>query len=314
MPHPSAPPHARHRSRRKPSAGWPRSTRASRALGAPAPHAAGRPRPPTLRDVQLALAREQGFDGWTALKRALEPDAARSAATLAQYDDMAEALLEAYRTGTPEAMERHYRYTWHRRPWSGMRSYVQLDLGKRPSDAGRRCRDHARRRTLARRARARLRELGRAAGVGRQPAGRRPARHHRRAIEGGGASRGPRARQRHELDLSGVRDIGDADLVEIGRLTRLERLDLSGTSITEPASRTCAAATRCATSTWRGRAPATARSAPWPASRTSTRFQSGTGVTDEGIALLHEWPVFKTWQGGDGAPRRCWLRRRARTS
>ena len=92
------------------------------------------PDAPTLRDVQLALAREQGFDGWTALKRALEPDPARSAATLAQYDDMAEALLDAYRTGTPEAMERHYRYTWHRRAWSGMRSYVQLDLGKRPSE------------------------------------------------------------------------------------------------------------------------------------------------------------------------------------
>ena len=45
---------------------------------------------------------------------------------------MAEALLEAYRTGTPEAMERHYRYTWHRRRWQGMRTYVQLDLGKRP--------------------------------------------------------------------------------------------------------------------------------------------------------------------------------------
>ena len=26
-------------------------------------------------------------------------------------------------------MERHYRYTWHRRAWSGMRRYVQLDLG-----------------------------------------------------------------------------------------------------------------------------------------------------------------------------------------
>ena len=92
------------------------------------------PDAPTLRHVQLALAREQGFDGWTALKRALEPDPARSAATLAQYDDMAEALLDAYRTGTPEAMERHYRYTWHRRAWAGMRSYVQLDLGKRPSE------------------------------------------------------------------------------------------------------------------------------------------------------------------------------------
>jgi hypothetical protein len=26
------------------------------------------------------------------------------------YQTMADALLEAYRTGTPEAMERHYRY------------------------------------------------------------------------------------------------------------------------------------------------------------------------------------------------------------
>jgi hypothetical protein len=43
---------------------------------------------------------------------------------------MAEALLDAYRTGTPEAMERHYRYTWHRRGWQAMRTYVQLDLGK----------------------------------------------------------------------------------------------------------------------------------------------------------------------------------------
>ena len=27
-------------------------------------------------------------------------------------------------------------------------------------------------------------------------------------------------------------------------------------------------------------------------------FRSGNGVTDAGIALLHELPVFKTWQGG----------------
>ena len=47
---------------------------------------------------------------------------------------MAEALLEAYRTGTPEAMERHDRFTWHRRAWPAMRTYVQLDLGKRPTD------------------------------------------------------------------------------------------------------------------------------------------------------------------------------------
>ncbi|HYW49064.1 MAG TPA: hypothetical protein VE861_00585 [Gemmatimonadaceae bacterium] len=51
------------------------------------------------------------------------------AVTLAQYDEMVDALLEAYRTGTPDAMARHWALTWHRRSWEGMRSYVQGDLG-----------------------------------------------------------------------------------------------------------------------------------------------------------------------------------------
>lgn len=46
---------------------------------------------------------------------------------------MAEALLDAYRTGTPAALERHYRLAWHRRSWQAMRKYVQLDLGRRPA-------------------------------------------------------------------------------------------------------------------------------------------------------------------------------------
>lgn len=88
------------------------------------------PDTPTLRDIQLALAREHGFAGWSDLKREIERG--RAAATIARYQEMADVLLEAYRTGTPEAMERHYRLTWHRREWKTMRSYVQLDLGKRP--------------------------------------------------------------------------------------------------------------------------------------------------------------------------------------
>ena len=90
---------------------------------------------PRLRDVQLALAREHGFTGWTALKTAIEQEAARDreagAHALAYYEAAAEALLEAFRTGTPDAMERHYGFTWHRRAWQGMRRYVQLDLGHR---------------------------------------------------------------------------------------------------------------------------------------------------------------------------------------
>jgi hypothetical protein len=92
---------------------------------------------PSLRDVQHALAREHGFPGWAALKAAVESLTSHHAdgtRALEQYETMAAALLDAYRTGTPEAMERHYRYTWHRRAWQGMRTYVQLDLGKRPTE------------------------------------------------------------------------------------------------------------------------------------------------------------------------------------
>src|SRR4051794_31328578 len=83
---------------------------------------------PTLRDVQHALAREHGFTGWALLKDALEKRSAEAAGAGAKaralYELKAEALLDAYRTGTPEAMERHYSHTWHRRAWRAMRTYV----------------------------------------------------------------------------------------------------------------------------------------------------------------------------------------------
>ena len=51
--------------------------------------------------------------------------------TLKKFETMATNLLEAYRTGEPEAMRRHWNDTWHMRSWKVMRTYVQLDLGKR---------------------------------------------------------------------------------------------------------------------------------------------------------------------------------------
>jgi len=96
----------------------------------------GAPARPTLRDVQLALAREHGHPGWAALKAAVEASLAAGRAgarVLGHYEAAADALLDAYRTGTPDAMERHYRYTWHRRAWRAMRTYIQLDLGRRPA-------------------------------------------------------------------------------------------------------------------------------------------------------------------------------------
>ncbi len=88
------------------------------------------PSKPTLRDVQHALALEHGFSGWTELKHRLTADAEETTKALGQFEEMAEALLDAYRTGTPQAMERHWALTWHRRNHQGMRTYVQLDLGR----------------------------------------------------------------------------------------------------------------------------------------------------------------------------------------
>jgi hypothetical protein len=254
---------------------------------------------PTLRDVQLALAREHGFAGWTALKRAIEPDPARSAATLAEYDAMAEALLEAYRTGTPEAMERHYRYTWHRRAWSAMRTYVQLDLGKRPSEPGGDVEitlDDAR--YLVAHERGHESWTALAATVAKLPGGaplvmtplEARAQRLREVLDRGDAT---------ELDLGGVQEVGDAELEAIGRLTRLERLNLAGTAITDAgvAHLRRLDALRDVNLSWTRTGDGALRAlAGKPQLAT---FHSGVSVTDDGIALFHEWPAFKTWQGGE---------------
>jgi hypothetical protein len=88
------------------------------------------PAKPGLRDVQHALALEHGFSGWTELKRKLMAEAEETVKALGKFEEMADALLEAYRTGTAEAMERHWALTWHRRNHQALRTYVQLDLGR----------------------------------------------------------------------------------------------------------------------------------------------------------------------------------------
>src|SRR2546425_5367748 len=56
---------------------------------------------PTLRDVQHALAREHGFPGWTELKNRLP----QGRSLMERYERVAEALVSAYRTGEPGAMQ-----------------------------------------------------------------------------------------------------------------------------------------------------------------------------------------------------------------
>jgi ankyrin repeat protein len=86
----------------------------------------------TNREGQTAADRAERR-GMLAVAKRLRQAESGSQPTLDEYEEKAEALLEAYRTGTPEAMERHWRLTWHRRNWNAMRTYTLLDLGRSAS-------------------------------------------------------------------------------------------------------------------------------------------------------------------------------------
>jgi hypothetical protein len=321
------------------------------------------PDEPALRDVQLALAREHGFAGWSDLKEAVESLAAKPA-LLARYEDMADALLEAYRTGTPEAMERHYRLTWHRRAWPVMRSYVQFDLGKRPKspdddvqitmdDAkylvavehgfenwkdvesfARTAQSFGARLIAAKPARlVRTDEYGDDVTVGSsrdwQEIASLAEAHPNLRLDGGGqvtdevlallartpaitalrlggshalTDDGLRALANlpdlRELDLSGT-TMSDAGLEVVGDLMKLEKLNLAGTRVTDRGigalerNRSLREINLSWTHTGDGAIAALA------GKPRLGHFMSGGLVTDSGLAMLHQWPVYKTWQGGE---------------
>jgi hypothetical protein len=316
---------------------------------------------PPLRDVQLALARERGFPGWAALKRALAPSELTTAQALKEYDAKVAALLEAYRTGTPEAMERHYRHTWHRRSWQTMRTYVQLDLGRRPkgpSDDVDITVDDARYLIAIEHGFESWEQLVSFVSTmpGSAPATSKPVEI--RAAQGTGQRLVARTRdwnaavrllrrelqtslnadgqmtdemltdlrdveQISSLNLAGSQTISDDGIRHLVHLPNLRHLDLSGTAITDNALDVLSQLTQLQTISlaW---TRVTDRGVVNLASCTNLRevnlsgtrtgdaairavagkpmlhvFRSGNLVTDEGLALLHDIPIFKTWHGGE---------------
>ncbi|MGQ0735954.1 MAG: hypothetical protein ACT4QD_20145 [Acidobacteriota bacterium] len=324
------------------------------------------PAKPTLRDVQHALAREHGLPGWEAFKRALERSVASSrdggTKALIQYEAMAEALLDAYRTGTPEAMERHYGYTWHRRAWPAMRAYVQLDLGRRPTGPGddvEITRDEAKHLVAI--------EYGFASWdalksfTASPAAGARVAAKPVRLVHRDGPDEWRSIASTRDwdaavrllalhpsavfsaegqmtddvladvsavdtltgLNLGGSKALTDDGVSHLARLPALTYLDLSGTAITDrglavlrdlPAMETLSlAGTRITDEgvahlanchdlrqvdlSWTRTGDGALRALA--GKEKLAILASGNDVTDEGIPLLHELPVFKTWQGGE---------------
>jgi hypothetical protein len=324
------------------------------------------PAHPTLRDVQHALAREHGFTGWMALREAVQRAAsagraAAAAESIARYEAAAEALLDAYRTGTPEAMERHYRHTWHRRAWQGMRRYVQLDLGRRPSAPGEDIEitlDDARylvamehgfrgwdalmsfaERAAGRRVAAKPvklvepvpKESPRTIGVSRewdeilQLLAARPSARLDAAGQMTDAMLAEVARIDGitSLDLGGSKELTDDGLRHLARLPRLAHLNVSGTAITDrglevlgelPTLETISLAMTRVTDegvaslascqelsrvdlSWTRTGDGAFRALA--GKRKLRQLRSGNAVTDAGLALLHELPVFESWQGGE---------------
>jgi Leucine rich repeat len=323
---------------------------------------------PALRHVQLALAREHGFAGWALLKESVALQTAETAdegtKALALYEAKAAALLEAYRTGTSEAMELHYSYTWHRRAWRAMRTYVQLDLGKRPAhpdddvaitiDDARLlvAKEHGFANWLELEAFAKslkpeqritskpLRLVSRKGPDHWEPvAGSRNwdelielvAQHPTAGLSGEGQMTDDLIEDlsRHApsltaLGLSGCREVTDAGIRHLARMPSLLHLDLSGTAITDAGLQVLRDLPRLQTLSlaWNhltgagvgalahcdalenlnvaGSADIGDAAIRALAGKCNLRHLT-IALTDAALPLLHELPVFKSWQGGEAA-------------
>jgi ankyrin repeat protein len=309
-------------------------------------------------------AERQGmFEVAAALRESATPAADRP--TLERFERMAANLLDAYRTGTPEAMERHYAETWHRRVWPAMRRYTLLDLGRVPGpndefiDISLDDARHIVAREQAFADWAALEKFvaelppeqraitSRPVGVFRANAGaddRTEANTRdwddaiallRELPEAGLAARGQMTDGALEriswlpnvtsLRLGGSKALTDAGVRHLARMPQLRHVDLSGTQLTDEgmaALRGLAALEHVSLAWTRvtdrgaGHLAGCERLERVDLAGTHTgdgaiaalagkadlrTFASGNGVTDAGMAKLHGFPVFKTWQQS-GAP------------
>jgi hypothetical protein len=316
------------------------------------------PEAPTLRQVQHALALEHGLADWTALKQRLPQNT-----PLRYYENVAEALVTAYRTGEDSAMQVVWDYFGHMRVWDAMRRYVRLDLGKteQPQDSEddaitlpeaqylvarmqgfeswRALADFAMSvppgKTIAAKSVAAfsIDEVGAKHELASSRdwdeiiaviAERRlPGLHASGQMTDALLDRFSRLEHITALDLDGSRSITDRGLLHLARLPELRYLNLAGTEITDrglavlrrlPALESIVLADTNVTDSGVANLAACEKLHAVDLFWTNTGdgairalagksrlgiFRSGNRLTDAGIALLHELPVFKTWQGGE---------------
>jgi Leucine-rich repeat (LRR) protein len=316
------------------------------------------PASPTLRDVQHALALEQGFPGWTALKKRVAADA-----PLRRYDIVADALVTAYRTPDPEAMDIVWHYFGHRRTWPVMRRYVRLDLGKteQPQNSEEDTMTLAEAQYLVARAQGFASWEALTAYAISIPSGKTLAEKAIAlcsSVEGESVQVAARSRDWDEvvsllkahrwpglgasgqmtdalleriaavdhltaLSLDGSSDLTDDGLQHLARLPRLRYLNLGGcaitdrglevlrqlpnlewlnlgwTRITDEGVRHLEGCDNLTTVNLSGTLCGDGGIRALAGKRQLTDFRSGNTVSNAGLALLHDIPAFKTWQGGE---------------
>src|SRR5205085_10406300 len=100
------------------------------------------------------------------------------------------------------------------------------------------------------------------------------------------------------LDLRGTA-ITDRGLAVLGDLQALETLSLAQTRITDDGVAQLARCHELSSVDLSGTRTGDRAIASLADKAKLREFRSGNAVTDAGIPLLHELPVFKTWQGGE---------------
>ena len=281
--------------------------------------------------------------------------------TLEGFERMANNLLDAYRTGTAEAMQRHRNETWHRRAWPAMRRYTLLDLGRVPGPNDEYIDislDDARSIVAHEHMFGSWQAL--AEYVTHLPAGRRMIAARPVEIFLPGSDDADRQREitcdwddavelitarnlpgldahgqmtdeamerishlEHltTLRLGGSKALTDAGVRHLSRMPQLRHLDLSGTQVTDrgvealrdlPNLETISLSWTAITDAGTPHLTHCERLRRVDLGGTRTgdgtiralagksglaHFHGGAAVTDDGLWLLHQWPVFKRWQG-----------------
>ena len=293
------------------------------------------------------------------LRRASTPEVR---AGVERFQSMASILLDAYRTGTPEAMERLWANTWHRRSWETMRRYVQLDLGRPPKTEGEdvpislddarwlvardngfttwadlidytvehaadsRLKAAAPFHVLAKpneelpQSLARTRDWDAAIATIRSRG--LPGLDANGQMTDDALERISRLEHVTVLRLGGSRNLTDAGVAHLARMTELRELDLGGCPITDRSLEVVARLPKLeqlglwrTTVTDAGAAhlarcerltrvdlastPTGDRAIRDLSGKRITHLRAGDLVTDAGLAALHDYPVFKSWQGGE---------------